>query len=302
MPQNVLITGVAGFTGRYVADLMRQVGYAVSGLVHQNAAAGTTQEGTGVLYPCDLSDASGLIRVLEKAKPDYVVHLAGVAFAAHNDIEAFYKTNVVGTRNLLDALVQTKMPVQSVIVASSANIYGQTEKASLDEETPPAPTNDYGISKLASEHVARLYSDRLPIIVTRPFNYTGVGQAEQFLIPKIVSHVRRRVPVIELGNLDVARDFSDVRDIALAYQLLLECPQAIGQTVNLCSGRAYSLRDVLTLSAEISGFSIEVRVNPAFVRHGEAKLLVGSRTRCESLIGSLPLHPLADTLRWMLEA
>jgi nucleoside-diphosphate-sugar epimerase len=139
-------------------------------------------------------------------------------------------------------------------------------------------------------------------VVVRPFNYTGVGQAESFLIPKIVNHVRRRVPLIELGNLEVARDFSDVRTVVQCYQLLLEARAAVGQTFNVCSGRAWTLNEVLDMVREISGHSFEVRVNPAFVRQNEVKLLVGSTAKLEAAIGAQPAIALDDTLRWMLEA
>lgn len=158
------------------------------------------------------------------------------------------------------------------------------------------------MSKLAMEYAARLYAGRLPLIMARPFNYTGVGQAESFLIPKIVNHVRRRAPLIELGNLDVARDFSDVRNVVQLYRRLLEAPAAVGQTFNVCSGQAWSLNEVLAMVREISGHDFEVRVNPAFVRQNEVKTLLGSRARLDAVVGEVPEIALRDTLRWMLEA
>ncbi|MFZ6649801.1 NAD-dependent epimerase/dehydratase family protein, partial [Undibacterium sp. TJN25] len=122
----------------------------------------------------------------------------------------------------------------------------------LAETEPAQPANDYGVSKLAMEHVARLWMDQLPITITRPFNYTGVGQADNFLLPKIISHYRRRAPLIELGNLDVARDFSDVRTVVQAYTRLLQHAPA-GQTFNVCSGQAHTLQQVLDIVADLAG-------------------------------------------------
>lgn len=295
----VLITGADGFTGRYLAAVLADSGYEVHGLVRalpEQAVAGARQ-----LHVADLADAAGLAAVAHEVQPHKVAHLAAIAFVAHGDVDAIYRTNVVGTRNLLEALAQSQAPIDSVLLASSANIYGNATGGTLDENTPAAPANDYAVSKLAMEYVARLYADRLHVLIARPFNYTGVGQAESFLIPKIVSHVRRKAPVIELGNLDVARDFSDVRTVVQYYARLLECPALGAATFNVCSGRAYTLQEVIAMVRLISGHSFDVRVNPAFVRANEVKILVGNRNKLVSAVGEVPDIALQDTLRWMIE-
>ena len=297
----ILVTGADGFTGRYLAAELQRAGYEVHGLVHKPVALGKVP-GVRALHVADLSDAARLAAVVNEVQPDKVAHLAAIAFVAHGDIEAIYRTNLVGTRHLLEALAQSNAPLDAVLLASSANVYGNSVGGVLDENTPPAPANDYAVSKLAMEYAARLYAGRLPLIMARPFNYTGVGQAESFLIPKIVNHVRRRAPLIELGNLDVARDFSDVRNVVQLYRRLLEAPAAVGQTLNVCSGQAWSLNDVLAMVREISGHDFEVRVNPAFVRQNEVKTLLGSRARLDVVVGEVPEIALRDTLRWMLEA
>jgi nucleoside-diphosphate-sugar epimerase len=114
--------------------------------------------------------------------------------------------------------------------------------------------------------------------------------------------VRRRAPVIELGNLDVARDFSDVRTVVQYYRRLLEAPRAVGKTFNVCSGRAYTLQSVLDWVRAISGHDFEVRVNPAFVRASEVKQLVGNPARLQAEVGAVADIPLEETLRWMIEA
>ena len=297
----ILVTGADGFTGRYLAAELQRAGYEVHGLVHKPVASGKVP-GVSALHLADLSDAARLAAVVNEVQPDKVAHLAAIAFVAHGDIEAIYRTNLVGTRHLLEALAQSNAPLDAVLLASSANVYGNSVGGVLDENTPPAPANDYAVSKLAMEYAARLYAGRLPLIMARPFNYTGVGQAESFLIPKIVNHVRRRAPLIELGNLDVARDFSDVRNVVQLYRRLLEAPAAVGQTLNVCSGQAWSLNDVLAMVREISGHDFEVRVNPAFVRQNEVKTLLGSRAKLDAVVGEVPEITLRDTLRWMLEA
>jgi nucleoside-diphosphate-sugar epimerase len=217
---------------------------------------------------------------------------------AHGDADAIYRVNVVGTRNLLEALAVMDQHPQAVLLASSANIYGNAAVEFIDESVPPNPANDYAVSKLAMECMARLWMDRLPIVITRPFNYTGVGQGAQFLLPKIVGHFQRGERVIELGNIDVERDFSDVRMVAQAYCRLLQRAPA-GEVFNVCSGAAWSLKDALAMMAEIAGYEIEVRVNPAFVRANEVKRLQGSCRKLVDCIGPLPEIPLVDTLAWM---
>lgn len=301
--KKVLITGADGFTGRYLAAKLSTAGYEVHGLVRKHVAQPV--EGAHALHVGNLSDASKLLKVVHEVQPSKVVHLAAISFVAHGDVEAIYRTNLLGTRHLLEALTLSQSPLNSILIASSANVYGNAEGV-LDENTPPAPANDYAVSKLAMEYVVKLYFDRLPLIIARPFNYTGVGQSENFLIPKIISHVRRRAPFIELGDLDVERDFSDVRCVADLYLRLLEENSALGKTFNVCSGRAWSLRKVLEMVSEISGHYVEVRVNPSFIRHNEVKILVGSRARLDEVLGQecgpAPGIALIDTLKWMLRA
>lgn len=293
-----LVTGAAGFTGRYLAHALAERGHEVHGLVHTHEPdlADIVRA-----HEADLADLDALKKVVAEVRPDHVVHLAAIAFVAHGDIEQMYRTNVVGTRQLLEALAGSATTPSSVLIASSANIYGNAREGVLDETVPAAPANDYGVSKVATEYVAKLYASRLPITVLRPFNYTGRGQSIDFLLPKIVAHARAQAQVIELGNLDVARDFSDVRTVVTAYAKLLTEPAAVGETFNICSGHAVSLREVVEMVSELSGHPLDVRVNPAFVRANEVRTLCGSPDKLEKVIGPLDSIPLRQTLGWMLE-
>jgi GDP-6-deoxy-D-talose 4-dehydrogenase len=298
MPERVLITGADGFTGHYLAAELSAHGYEVHGLVRYPVAGPLA--GFSALHVADLSDTKAMAAVMREVLPQKVAHLAGISFVGHEDVQAIYQTNIVGTRNLLQALAQEARDLDAVLLPSSANVYGNATGGLLRESTPMAPANDYAVSKIAMEYVAHLYAPRLPIVLVRPFNYTGIGQDESFLLPKIVSHLRRRAGMIELGNLDVARDFSDVRMVVEWYRRLLECPDAKGKTLNVCSGRAYTLKDVLAMAREVSGQSLEVRINSAFVRESEVKTLYGSRDLLVATIGPVSDIPLKDTLAWML--
>jgi nucleoside-diphosphate-sugar epimerase len=231
-----------------------------------------------------------------------VVHLAAVSFVGHDNPEEFYRVNVLGTLNLLQALGGLDRPPRRVLIASSANVYGTPDIEVLDESVCPAPVNHYANSKLAMEHMVRAnWFSRMPIVITRPFNYTGPGQAKHFLIPKIVQHFRDQAAFIELGNLDVSRDFSDVEDVVAAYLALLES-DVRSEIVNICSGHGIALLDVVRIMNQLAGYEIEVRVNPEFVRDNEVPRLVGSDVKLRSLVKLRAARPFAETLKRMYEA
>lgn len=294
MQKRALITGLNGFTGRYVAAELADAGFTVFG-------TGAVSSNLPRYFQVDLLDKQGLADVVREVQPAVVVHLAAIAFVGHGDVDDFYRVNVIGTRRLLEALALHATGVDAILLASSANIYGNSTEGVLAENTPPNPANDYAVSKLAMEYMAKLWLDKLPIFFVRPFNYTGIGQTEDFLLPKIVAHFRRRAPFIELGNLDVWRDFSDVRMVAQVYRHLLKV-KPVGQAINVCSGKTHSLREVFSMAESISGHKMEIRVNPAFVRVNEVKSLCGDVTRLHSLVGKWHAPGLEETLRWMLTA
>lgn len=286
--KTVLITGARGFTGQRLRAHLQTAGWRVVGL-DRGPASGVDD------FSADLARPEQLRAVLETVQPDYVIHLAAITFVPHGDPLEMYQTNLFGTLNLLDAILAVGLSPRKVLIASSANVYGNPPIEVLDETVCPAPVNHYANSKLAMEHMARTYQDRLPILITRPFNYTGLGQANHFLIPKIVDHYRRRQATIELGNLDVIRDFSDVRFVVDAYRRLLDS-DVTGETVNICSGAGIALGEIIERMNRIAGYAIEVRVNPAFVRVNEVRRLIGDNHKLRRLIGELPEYSIDDLL------
>ena len=290
--KRALITGLRGFTGHYLAQELTAAGYRVFGTAMPGEAGGPD------VFTVDMCDRDAVAAMIAQVQPDVVAHLAGIAFVAHANTELIYRVNILGARNLLEALAAQQHKPTAVLLASSANIYGNAGVDVIDESVAPAPANDYAVSKLAMENMARLWTDKLPIIIARPFNYTGVGQTDNFLLPKIVSHFRKGAREIELGNLAIARDFSDVRMVATSYRRLLSVAPA-GQAFNVCTGQAHSLASVIGVMSSIAGYDIEVRVNPAFVRANDVLTLVGSNDKLTSVIGEVPPTPLSDTLRWM---
>lgn len=290
--RRVLITGAHGFTGAYVRDELVSAGYQVIG----TCVGGLPREGELRLDITSLDDCR---RAIESVRPDFIVHLAAISFVAHEVPLDMYQVNVLGTLNILQACADVGHRPDKVLIVSSANVYGNAGGV-IDESITPAPVNHYAASKLAMENLVRTWFDRLPIVMVRPFNYTGKGQAARFLIPKIVWHFVNRRPVIELGNLDVARDFSDVRTVARLYRALLES-DAQSEVVNICSGKPYTLEEVLEMVREASGHSLEVQVNPAFVRQNEVKTLVGSPEKLRELAPGIEAVDMRDTIRWMVK-
>jgi nucleoside-diphosphate-sugar epimerase len=276
----ILLTGASGFTGRHFQDYATQAGHAV------------------VPLACNLTDPASLQQAVQAAGPvDAVVHLAAISFVGHANDAEFYAVNTVGTSHLLAALAAqaTGDRPQKVLVASSANVYGNCQNSPIAETQPPAPVNHYAASKLAMEHIAMTFQDRLPVVITRPFNYTGPGQAKSFLIPKLVDHFVRKAPVIELGNLHVEREFNDVRLVSDAYLRLLD-KGVTGEIYNVCTGKTYSLMDVVGILTRSTGHSIEVKVNPAFVRTNEVHRLCGDPKKLVACIGELQEYTLEKSL------
>lgn len=294
-PPRVLVTGLTGFTGAYLSLELERTGYEVHGTVRSGEAVDATH------HCAELSDLGALRAVIERLAPRHVVHLAAISFVAHDDVASIYNANIVGTRNLLTALAGSAAAssLKTVLLASSANVYGNTTVDPIHESEPYRPANDYAVSKSAMEQMASLWSSKLPLTLVRPFNYTGAGQSIQFLIPKIVNAFASRAPSLELGNLDVHRDFSDVRDVVTAYARLLEMSPRV--TVNICSERTHTLREVIDMVSDLSGHQLDIHVNPQFVRANEVKTLRGSAELLKTLIPDWQPRPLRETLRWMLD-
>jgi nucleoside-diphosphate-sugar epimerase len=279
---HVLITGASGFTGCYVKAALELHGHTVAAL------------------KSNLMDAAAVSEEMAQIRPDAVVHLAAVAFVGHGRADAFYEVNIIGTRHLLEALVQHAPQVSSILLVSSANVYGNQSDGALSEEAPLLPANDYAVSKLAMEKMVWLYLNKLPLFIVRPFNYTGVGQHEEFLIPKLIGHFCQQKAKIELGNITVWREFGDVRFVADIYRRLIERSPR-GEIFNIGTGTAYSLEEVIALCEKITGHKIDIAINPQFVRTNEVRMLRSDSSRLRKYLGgSLDIYSLEDTLRWML--
>lgn len=291
--KTALITGISGFTGKFVEQNLENLGYQVHGLSLEQASNGRNTVAS-------LLDPHALQKLVSKVQPAVVVHLAAVSSVVHSDVAEMYSVNITGTRNLLQALKNENCGEDAVILASSANVYGNVSTEPITELQSLAPENDYAVSKIALEQMAILWADTLPVTITRPFNYTGRGQSTRFLIPKIVDHFKRRENVIELGNVDVYRDFSDVRNVAWCYGQLATKP-AQGEVFNISSGAGTSIMQVISHLEDLTGHQIKVSVNPKFVREHEVRTLTGDSTKLWNHIGQPEEISIKETLQWMLD-
>lgn len=290
--KKVLIIGIESFTGKHLARHLQLSDYNVFG-------TSLFETDDAQIFQCDITNKSNIAEVLKMVRPEYIINLAGISFVGNATKELFYTVNVLAVENILESILEIEnYEPKKIILVSSATVYGNQESSILDESMALNPINHYGISKLAMEQIAKTYFDKLNIIITRPFNYTGIGQESHFLIPKIVSHFKEGKREIELGNTKVFREFNDVEYVCAIYTKLLES-DAKSEIVNICSNRVIALKEVIKLMNQIAGYEIEVKINPAFIRKNEIVRLSGSTTKLFSLIGNISQKEFIETLKDM---
>lgn len=289
--KKLLIIGIDSFTGQHLKSYLTSNGYEVYGTAYS--------ESNSKVYKCDITKKDEIKSVIQNILPEYIINLAAISFVATEDKEVFYKVNVIAVEIILESIIEIEnYQPKKVILVSSATVYGNQESNILDESMTPNPVNHYGISKLAMEQIAKNYFDKLDIIITRPFNYTGVGQADHFLIPKIVSHYKNNKSEIELGNTEVFREFNDISFVCEVYKRFLESGIK-SEVVNIASDRLIALKEVIEYMNEIACYAIKVKINPKFVRQNEIIRLSGSTDKLYSLIGNMEQKEFKNTLKDM---
>jgi len=279
----VWLIGADSFTGKYLYPLLEQNTYQV--------------DSTAV----DISNKAEVEAAILNIKPDYIINLAGISFVPDGQDESIYAVNTFGPQYILDACLKLKKSPKRIILASSSTIYGAKGNERLGEHSSANPTNHYACSKWAMEQIAATYAGRLNITITRPFNYTGIGQDTKFLVPKIVTHFKRKAATIKLGNIDIWRDFSDVRWVAKTYMRLLSVGTEGLHIINVCSGKLVSIREIITCLEGLSGHSIQVELGAEFVRPVDIRKQCGDNTALYQLLGKEGAPPdIGTTLGWML--
>lgn len=289
--KRLLIIGIDSFTGQHLNLHMRRNGYDVYGTAYSESGE--------QIYKCDITEKNEIKKIIANLKPEYIINLAAISFVGNDDKELFYKVNVLAVEHILESILEIeKYKPKKLILVSSATIYGNQEANILDESMVPNPVSHYGISKLAMEQLAKTYFAKINIIITRPFNYTGIGQAQNFLIPKIVSHFKDKKTEIELGNIDVYREFNDIEFVSEVYKKLLESKYN-SQIVNIASNRTIALKDIIKSMEKIANYKIHIKINPLFIRENEIVKLSGSCNKLFKLIGEVKQKDFDETLKDM---
>ncbi len=302
----VLVTGAGGFVGRHLVAALAARGARVHGAGLGPRPVGLALEGW---RDADLAELALARDAVAEARADAVVHLAAQSSAARS-FEApgeTFRANVSGTWSLLEA-VRVESPAARVLVVSSSEVYGPIAPGTrASEATPFAPTSPYALSKAAAEEVAHAYgaAHGLDVVRARAFGHTGPGQDTRFVVPSFAKQLAdieagRAEPVLRVGNLDVTRDLSDVRDIVEGYIVLLE-RGARGGVYNLCRGEGANLRDLVAELVRMARVQVSVEVDPTRLRPADMPWLVGDPSAIARDTGWAVRLPLAATLGDVLE-
>ncbi len=300
-----MITGVGGFAGPFLARALTDAGEEVFGLCHTAIADAPKRLPDVTLHEADICATARLEQVLAEVAPTTIYHLAGKSHVGRSwrRQQLYYEVNALGTVSVLEA-TRRAVPDVRVVHASSGEVYGTTtaQAPPIREEHPVRPQSPYAASKLCAEIAARQMADAagLHVVSARPLNFAGPGQKPTFVCSDFARQVARAeaghaAPIISVGNLDVVRDFTDVRDIVRGFMACARSGTS-GTAYNLCSGRPVTIRTVLETLVGMARCRIEVQVDSARFRPADVPRFVGDSSRAATELGWAAEIPLAKTL------
>lgn len=311
MSKKALITGITGFAGSHLAELLLKEGYLVYGTTRPRSKKENIAEIEDKLqlYDADLIDSHSISTVLSDVKPDYIFHLAAQAFVptSWSSPATTMEANVTGTIHLFEAVRRAKIsPV--IQIACSSEEYGLVKKAEapITEDNPLRPLSTYAVSKIAMDYLGYQYfrSYGMKIIRTRGFNHTGPRQGDVYVCSTFAKQVAliekgKHEPVLHVGNLSSYRDFTDVRDMVRAYLLAVhKCDP--GEVYNICSGTAWQIQQVMDMLIKMSTKKITTRQDPGRMRPSDVELLLGTYDKFRKKTGWKPLISIEQTLEDLL--
>lgn len=301
---NILVTGACGFVGRHLVNDLTAQGHRVTGLDIGCTPAWLTPT---TFISGNITDSESVEQIVTQTKPEACIHLAGWAFVPSGTVSPakIMDVNLAGTIHVLEAF-RKAAPAARILFISSSHVYGMhARSAPIHEDDLLGPDTVYSVSKAAADQLCRLYAKQygMNIMVARPHNHIGPGQSTQFAIASFgrqVAAIRDgAAPVMKVGNLENRRDFTDVRDIARAYRLLIEKGVA-GQAYNIASGREVRVGDVLARLCELAGVSPVISRDPAFYRPADENPVLDTQ-RIRTDTGWAPIIPLDQTLSDILK-
>lgn len=300
----VLIFGAGGFVGSYLCKEFLNNGYKVSGT---DKGEGSALPSEVDFYKTDLMQADEVEKLIGQIQPDIIVNLAAISSvgASWNMPQATMAINVIGALNIMEAARKSEQKPRILFVGSSEE-YVISENP-LDENTQLNANNPYGISKVTQEQFAKLYREQydLKIYCVRPFNHTGIGQRESFVLPSFCKQIAEidksgKDGKIQVGNLKVKRDFSHVKDVVRAYRMIVESDN-YNQIYNVGSGNAYSLEDMLTYIIGLSDQNIEIEVDQNRIRPTDQPVICCDRSLIGKELGWKPQYDVYDALKEMFD-
>ncbi|UQS13491.1 GDP-mannose 4,6-dehydratase [Pseudomonas sp. HS6] len=294
MKKSLFVTGLSGFVGQHIQSRLQGEDAPWELLPAASAYDLTQPESLADLWP---------------KLPDAVIHLAGQTFVpeAFRDPARTFDINLLGTLNLLQALKARGFEGPFLYV-SSGDVYGQVGESALPitEQQPPCPRNPYAVSKLSAEFLCLQWglSEDWPVLVARPFNHIGTGQKDSFVIASAARQINRikqglQAPQLEVGDIDVTRDFLDVDDVVSAYFALLE-KGTPGQVYNICSGHEQSIRSLIEQMGDLAEVELQLVQDPARMRRADQRRVCGSHQRLAQTTGWTPQISIQQSLRAIL--
>jgi GDP-4-dehydro-6-deoxy-D-mannose reductase len=303
----VLITGIAGFVGSHLTEWLLARGHTVFGTVLPGESLANLDPGSEqmTLLPCDITRREQVAQAVGACEPEQIYHLAAQASVGESFArpDLTMDVNVKGTVNLLEAARAQPVPPRTVVV-TSAEVYGDLSEADLPakETTRFAPAHPYAASKVAVHFLGQVYwrTYGVPVLEARPFNHIGPRQRPGFVVPDFARQVAairlgQQAPVMHVGNLSPRRDFTDVRDVVRAYQVLADLGEA-GAVYHICSEHAVGVSQVLEMLLDLCDCSVRVETDAYRLRPAKMPVLFGSAERLRAL-GWAPSIPLAQSLR-----
>ena len=309
-----LITGITGFAGSHLAEfiLSNHPDVEVYGIMRWRSRTENIEaiEKRVQLVECDLRDATSVKTLLGRVRPDMVFHLAAQSYvpSSWNAPGESLTTNIIGQLNIFEAVRELKIEPW-IQIACSSEEYGlvKEDELPIKETNPLRPLSPYAVSKVGQDYLGYQYhmSFGLKVVRTRGFNHDGPRRGDVFVSSNFAKQLvevekGKRPAVIHVGNLEARRDFSDVRDIVRGYWLSLERCEA-GEVYNLCSGKAYSIQEVLDRLIELSGVKVKIEQDPARLRPSDVPVLIGDCTKFREVTGWKPEIPYDKTLADMLD-